>query len=89
MKYEGESFGDRDIHLDGNEYHHCHFERCRMIFHGKAPVVFTYCQLVNLNWQFVDAADLTVNFMRAMYHGTGDIGPHIIGQIFDLIKSPP
>jgi hypothetical protein len=60
-----------------------------MIFHAKAPMVMKSCQLVNLKWQFADAADLTVNFMRAIYHGTGDIGPHIIGQIFDSIKRPP
>lgn len=44
---KNETFTDRDLLLDGNEYQHCELVRCRLVYSGGELPKFVHCNFVN------------------------------------------
>jgi len=85
-KYENETFEDRVIQLDGNQYINCTFRRCQLQFGGLASVTLESCNFNQCSWTFTEAAARTVNFMIGLYHGTGKGGRDLVEKTFENIR---
>ena len=85
-RYINSEFKGTPVRLDYNDFQNCRFENCTMIYGGAGPVSMTGCTFKNVSWAFVDAAQNTLQFMTAMYHGSGEGGKELIENIFKLIK---
>lgn len=57
-----------------------------MVYGGAGPVSITECTFSNVSWAFVDAAQNTLQFMTALYHGSGESGRQLIENTFNLIR---
>ena len=86
MKHENHTFSNEDVHLDGNEFRHCTFDHCKIIFSGKELCTLFDCTFDSCNWRFADAAERTLDFMTMMYAGGGAYKTVIQG-IFDHIRN--
>ncbi len=86
MDHEDQVFRDDQIHLDGNRYIRCTFERCVMVFSGVSPVALEGCSFIETTWTFDGAAALTVNFMKGLYHGAGEGGRELVERTFSDIR---
>lgn len=84
--YIGTVFKNTQVRLDFNSFQNCRFENCTMVYGGKGPVSITECTFSNVSWAFVDAAQNTLQFMRALYHGSGESGRQLIESTFNLIR---
>jgi hypothetical protein len=87
-RYDDSEFTGMDIELDGNEYHGCRFERCRLVYRGGELLSMVRCNFSGCQFVFHDAAARTVNFMRAVYHGM-EGGQEVIEQMFYSIRKKP
>ena len=55
---------------------------------GTIPVV-TGCHFDDCRWQFEDAAERTLVFLRAMFHGLGTGGRQLVESTLNQIRTPP
>lgn len=76
------------VHLDNNEFIECHFDQCTLEYSGTAPVSLVSCTFNNVGWVFNGAAQLTLDFLRGLYHGMGEGGRLLVESTFDNIRSP-
>lgn len=74
--------------LDNNEFSDCTFVNCIMEYGGTGPVSMVNCKFNNPQWVFVGPAGNTLQFMRAMYQGMGEVGKQLIEKTFENIKVP-
>jgi hypothetical protein len=74
--------------LDGNRYLDCTFEGCKLVYRGGELPHITSCQFNNCSWQFEEAAERTVSFMKHIYHGMGLGGAALIDSTFEAIRRP-
>jgi hypothetical protein len=44
--------------------------------------------IANCQWQFGDAAERTLNFMRQVYHGMGQGGAELVEATLNAIRQP-
>lgn len=88
MQKSGQSFSNSTEVLDGNEYENCKFDNCQIVYGGGEIPRITNCQFGNCQWQFADAAERTLNFMRQVYHGMGKGGAEIIDATLNAIRQP-
>ena len=84
--YAKESFKNKTIVLDGNSYEECTFDECVLIYEGGNIPELVGCTFENCGWQFSGAAQRTVLFMKALYHGGGE--SVIEATIEELKKNP-
>ena len=68
-RFENVDFTDTDVLLDGNEYIHCVFTRCRLIYGGEGEVGLMYCHFYDFRFVFQGHAASTVKFLSALYKG--------------------
>lgn len=68
MKYEGQTFEDMRVELDGNEYRGCTFTRCTFVYRGGGVPVLSGCTVNEMNFAFDDAAGRTMLFLGQLYH---------------------
>ena len=68
-KFEGQTFKNEAIKLDGNEYTNCTFEKCELIYAGYGSVSLAGNEFIGCKWTFIDSAQRTIQFMTALYHG--------------------
>lgn len=87
MEYIGTTFKNSREEIDGNSYHDCTFIRCRLVFSATAPVSITGCSFDNCDWVFDGAAELTLIYLSALYHGLGEHGPKLIDGLFESIRA--
>ena len=78
-------FVEQVVHLDGNEYESCVFDRCQMVFHGKAGVSMRGCQFRDCAVAFADEAARTMQFLASWYHGVQG-GHKVVEQVFESIR---
>ena len=83
---EKQKYEDTTEGLDGNVYKACEFYRCRLVYRGGLPPAVSECRFTDCQWIFEDAADRTIAFMRAMYHGMDEGGRQIIDATFENIR---
>jgi hypothetical protein len=81
-----QSFTNTPEQLDGKKYLRCKFASCTLIYAGGEIPSMDTCTLTNCTWQFADAAERTMAFLRAIYHGMGEGGKELVDQTFANIK---
>jgi hypothetical protein len=86
IRHEGKEFNNETVRLDGNNYVRCVFRNCQIQFGGTDNVGLDTCEFYECKWTFVDAAQRTLEFMAAMYHGMGDFGKDLVEKTFENIK---
>lgn len=90
MKYIDSKFTQTRIELDGNEFIRCRFENATLVFSARAPVSMVDCVFgKNVAWTFEGSATLTLGFLHALYHGTGEGGKKLIEDTFERIRHAP
>jgi hypothetical protein len=88
MTHADATFEDRDVVVDDAHYQRCRFARCRLIYRGGGVPRIDDCDMVDCSWHFEDAAERTLNMLRAIYHGLGGAGQQIVEGAFDSIRAP-
>ena len=86
MHLRDSTFTQGRVALDGNEFHRCHFRDTTLVFSASASVSLTDCSFENVTWALEGPAARVLAMMRALYHGAGDGGRHVIEQAFDHIR---
>ena len=76
------------VKIDNNEFIDCKFVNCVMEFSGTGPVSLSGCSFLKVNWVFSGSAQITLQFLTAVYHGMGEHGKKLIEQTFENIKKP-
>ena len=90
MKYTDSKFIQTRVELDGNEFIRCRFENATLVFSARSPVSMVDCEFGNnVAWTFEGSAALTLGFLHALYHGTGEGGKKLIEHTFERIKNAP
>jgi len=85
--YRGKTFKDRVIKLDGNEYHDCTFERCKLRYAAAGKGVLSNNAIRECQWEFVGAALETIAFMTSLFHGLGPAGALVVEDLFTDIRT--
>ncbi len=88
MENQGKSFTGVTEVIDGNQYNECHFQNCRMIYRGGELPRISGCHFENCQWQFEDAAERTLIFMRQLYHGMGSGGAQLVEATLAQLRQP-
>ena len=85
-KIENKIYNHDLIQIDGKRFIECTFNNCTFEYTGIENPGFENCTLNDCSWRFADAAEKTINFMRAIYHGFGDYGIDLIERTFENIR---
>ncbi len=85
-RFEGKTFEDQTIAIDGNQYINCTFIKCRIIFTGFEEGVFDECKFISCDWGFSGPAVNTLNYLAAIYNGLGENGHEMVEGIFESIR---
>jgi hypothetical protein len=67
LLFKNRKFKSTHVHLDGNEYHNCEFQKCEIAFAGTEVVGLSDCHFEECTWVFLGAADKTIGFLTALY----------------------
>ena len=81
-----QSFIDRSLVVDGNEYIECSFLRCELIFAGGTIPTLDGNDFDSCLWKFDGPAARAVLFMGALYSGGWQA---LIDATFDGIRGKP
>ena len=82
-QYQGATFTNETVVLDGNDYRNCTFTDCVIVFRGTAAVSMNGVTTNNCRWTFEGPASLTIEFMTALYQaGVTDM----LDQTFENIR---
>ena len=84
---KGKNYNDEFVVVDFKSFHECNFKYCTLIYLGSEKVGFQKCNFYNVNWTFAEYALNTIEFMRAIYNGTGNTGKEMIEGTFDKIRN--
>lgn len=88
--YEGQTFTNEQVHLDGNNFTNCYFENCNLVYSGDELPNLVRNELVQTTMSFGGSASRTIQFMRAIYHGFGETGRELIDNTFEqIMRSSP
>ena len=88
MQFKERDFSNATELMDGNTYHTCKFEKCHLVYRGGAIPSIENCQFHDCTWQFENAAERTLTFMKLIYHGMGERGPELVESAFAEIRKP-
>lgn len=88
MESKGQTYTNATEIIDGNDYQDCRFENCKMVFRGGEIPRISGCHFENCQWQFEDAAERTLIFMRQLYHGMGAGGAQLIEATLAQLRQP-
>ena len=88
MEHSGKTLTNTTEIIDGNTYSECRFEKCKMIFRGGEIPRISGCHFEDCQWQFEDAAERTLLFMRQLYHGMGSGGAQLIEATLSQLRQP-
>ena len=69
MQFHSSSYENDIVELDGNEYDHCDFQHCILVYRGGTPPRFAHCSFLQSPFRFEDAAGNTLSFLASLYHG--------------------
>jgi hypothetical protein len=73
MRFDNQTFINRDIRLENNEYVGCTFERCMIWYNASGPVALQGNRFNECTWQFDGAAARTIKFMTDIYQTAPDL----------------
>ena len=88
MKTADEKFVDMQEVVDGKDYANCTFERCRIIYRGGPVPSIVGCTFRDCGWQFEEAAERTLLFLRLLYHGLGPAGGELVESALRQVREP-
>lgn len=86
MEFTGKTFSDTTEVIDGNQYVECRFENCQLVYRGGDIPTINKCHFVTCRWQFEDAAERTLVFMKELYHGMGQGGADLIEATLGALR---
>ncbi len=88
MENSGKTMTNVSEVIDGNTYTDCRFDNCKLIFRGGEIPRISGCHFENCQWQFEDAAERTLIFMRQLYHGMGAGGAQLVEATLAQLRQP-
>jgi hypothetical protein len=88
MTHTDAVFEDQDVLVDDAHYVRCRFARCRLLYHGGEIPRIDDCHMVDCSWHFEEAAQRTMDMLRAIYHGLDGAGRNIVEGAFESIRAP-
>lgn len=86
MKIRNQEFNADEVELDGNSFEGCTFRKCKMQYRGKARVDLSECVFENVEWSFLDEAQLTASFLRVLTETTADYGRSLLVNSFPCLR---
>lgn len=86
QRVSGQVFHAQRIDLDGKHFESCQFVQTTLVFSGAAPVGLENCIFSGVRWEFSGSAQLTLQFMSALYQGAGEGGTELIEKTFDNVR---
>lgn len=86
MHFEGRTFVDQDVLLDGNTYVGCVFRRVNLVYSAIRQPGLKGNTLDECTWALEGPAADTVNFLSGIYNGMGEAGQQIVETTFDNIR---
>jgi hypothetical protein len=87
-KIDGQLFKDSTEVLDGRQFTNCEFRNCTVVYRGGTLPAMNGCHFQDCHWQFEDAAERTMVFMRVLYHGMGEGGKRMVEAAFAQTRQP-
>jgi hypothetical protein len=87
-KHVGEQFKDQRVLLDGESYERCEFKQCVIVYRGGPLSDLVGCSFHDCRFELEDAAQRTLEFLNAIYHGFGDVGMRLVEETFISIRRP-
>jgi len=69
LQFHSSTFAHAIVALDGNDYDHCDFRHCILVYRGGTPPRFAHCSFLQSPLRFENAAGNTLSFMASLYHG--------------------
>jgi hypothetical protein len=88
MESSGKSFSNATETIDGNTYTDCRFDNCKLVYRGGEMPRIGGCHFENCQWQFEDAAERTLVFLRQLYHGMGAGGAQLVEATLAQLRQP-
>lgn len=85
--FQGRTFTDQRIALDGNEYESCTFKNVTLVYAGGALPAIRNCAFEQFNLAFEGAAENTLAFLRALSGPQSGFRPIVEGT-FKAILEP-
>ena len=85
MDFKLKDFREERVELDGNSYDRCTFTKCDLVFSGKSLPNLTNNAIAECRWKFEGSAEITIQFMRSLYHG---VAAELIEATFRQIRQP-
>ena len=67
VQYQGATFSNETVVLDGNDYRNCTFDNCEIVFNGTDSVSLFGINFNDCRWTFDGPAGRTIDFMTALY----------------------
>ena len=89
MELSGKTLSNATEVIDGNQYTDCRFENCKLVYRGGDLPKISGSHFENCNWQFEDAAERTLVFLRHLYHGMGAGGVELVEATLRALRQPP
>lgn len=91
MRFVKQAFANERIILDYNEFDHCVFTTCTLVYRATGAVQLVNCAFDNCQWVFEGPAADAIQFMQAIYAGAGPGGRELMEATFEKIrgKRPP
>jgi hypothetical protein len=87
-KHVGEQFKDQRVLLDGESYERCEFNKCVIVYGGGPLSDLVGCSFHECRFELEDAAQRTLEFLNAIYHGFGNVGMRLVEETFISIRRP-
>ena len=78
---------DETVVLDGNEFHNCKFQNCKLIYQGGEHPKLQHCQFTRCTWHLEEAARRTILFLKSVYH-SGPGGKELVEMTLNHIRVP-
>lgn len=88
MESSGKTFSSASETIDGNTYTDCRFDNCKLVYRGGEMPRISGCHFENCQWQFEDAAERTLVFLRQLYHGMGTGGAQLVEATLAQLRQP-
>ena len=88
-RFEGRTLRNERLNVEGNEFINCNIADCVMVFRGDIPGPSAMTGNVfgeRVTWTFERPAQHTLEYLHAMYHGSGDGGREQVENIFATIR---
>jgi hypothetical protein len=83
----GRTYGAEVVRIDGKNFTDCKFDGTILEYAGGTAGGFQNCSFSGIRISFVDAAGNTMNFLKAIYHGFGEVGEAMVNTTFENIKA--